>query len=93
MLNAADWKSVFEAYATHPGEALDLARQLMDIRKLLQRGSRGNAEAIAAIDAALGALYEHTSFNRVGQKFYQLCIEARLTAKQEDKLRELGVKF
>ncbi len=93
MLHEEDWQTVFEIYAGRPGAALNLASHLMDIRKLLQRGSRGNAEAIAAIDAAVGALYEHTSFNRVGQKFYQLCIQARLTAKQEDKLRELGVKF
>jgi hypothetical protein len=65
----------------------------MDIRKAILRGNKGKAEAIAAIDLALAELYKYTSFNKVARKFYQACIEARLTGKQEDKLRELGVKF
>ena len=55
----------------------------MDIRKALHRGSKGKAEAVAAIDLAIAELYKHTSFSKVARKFYYLCIEARLTAKQE----------
>jgi len=91
MLNAADWKGVLEVYARHPSEALDLARQLMEIRKALKRGRK--AEAIAGIDLALQELYEHTSFDKVGRKFYHRVIEGTLSFKQQEKLRELGVKL
>jgi hypothetical protein len=91
MLNAADWKGVLEVYARHPSEALGLARQLMEIRKALKRGQK--AEAIAGIDLAVKELYDHTSFDKVGRKLYQRVVEGSITAKQEEKLRELGVKF
>ncbi len=93
MLHEESWEIVFEIYAGRPGAALDLANHLMDIRKALQRGSKGKAEAIEAIDLAIAELYKHTSFNKVARKFYYLCIEARLNTKQEKILHELGVKF
>ena len=52
MLNAEDWKIVFEVYEGHPMSAVDLARLLTQIRKALQRGRKGKAEALAAIDLA-----------------------------------------
>ena len=93
MLNLADWKGVLEVYARHPSEALDLARQLMEIRKALQRGRKGTEEAIAGIDLALQELYEHTSFDKVGRKCYYRTIEGTLSFKQQEKLRELGMKL
>jgi hypothetical protein len=93
MLNAADWKGVFVVYARHPDEALDLARQLIEIRKALKRGRKGMEEAIAGIDLALEELYPHSSFDKVGRKMYQRVIEGTITSKQETKLRELGVKI
>jgi hypothetical protein len=68
MLNAADWKGVFEVYARHPDEALDLARQLIEIRKALKRGRKGMEEAIAGIDLAIQELYPHSSFDKVSRK-------------------------
>jgi len=93
MLNAADWKGVLVVYARHPSEALDLARQLVEIRKALKRGRKGMEEAIAGIDLALEELYEHTSFDKVGRKFYYRTIEGTLSFKQQETLRELGVKL
>ena len=93
MLHEENWEIVFEIYAGRPGAALDLANHLMDIRKAILRGNKGKAEAIAAIDLAIAELYKYTTFNKVARKFYQLCIEARLTAKQEKILNDLGVKF
>ena len=93
MLDKENWKTVFDAYAGRPSSALDLACHLMEIRKAVERGNKGKAEALAAIDLALAELYEHTSFNKAGRKFYQLWIAGRLNTKHENKLRELGVKF
>jgi len=93
MLDKENWKVVFDAYAGRPASALDLASHLMEIRKAVERGNKGKAEAIAAIDLALAELYQHTSFNKAGRKFYQLWIAGRLSTKHENKLRELGVKF
>ena len=93
MLNAADWKGVFEVYARHPSEALDLARQLIEIRKALKRGRKGMEEAIAAIDLALKELYPHSSFDKVSRKMYYRTLEGTLSYKQQEKLRKLGVKL
>ena len=93
MLNAADWKGVLEVYARHPDEALDLARQLIEIRKALQRGAKGKAEAIAAIDLALTELYPHTSFDKVSRKMYHRTLEGSLSYKRQETLRELGMKL
>jgi hypothetical protein len=93
MLNAADWKSVLKVYRGHPTSALDLARQLIEIRKALQRGREGIEEAIAGIDLALEELYPHSSFDKTGRKLYYRTLEGTLTFKQQEKLRELGVEF
>ena len=100
MLNAADWRNVFEVYEGHPMPAVDLARQLMEIRKALQRGRKGKAEAIAAIDlatagldSAIAELYPHTNFDSASRKLYQRAIAGTLSFKQQERLRELGVEF
>jgi len=93
MLNAADWKGVFDVYARHPSEALNLARQLMEIRKALKRGRKGMEEAIAGIDLALEELYPHSDLDKVSRKMYQRVVKGTITAKQEEQLRQIGVRL
>ena len=80
--------------------AVDLARLLTQIRKALQRGRKGKAQPIAAIDLAIAGLdlainelYPHTNFDSASRKLFHRAIEGTLSFKQQEKLRELGVKF
>jgi hypothetical protein len=93
MLNAKDWKIVFEIYEGHPMSAVDLARLLVQIRKALQQRRNGKAEAIAGIDLAIKELYPHTNFDSGSRKLFHRAIEGTLSFKQQEKLRELGVEF
>lgn len=92
MLDAEQWKIVLKVYAGHPVSALTLAYQLIAIKQTLQSGRKGLPEAIAGLDLAIEALYPHTDFYKMGYKFYHQTIEGTLKPKQEEKLRQLGVK-
>ncbi len=91
MQEAENWKIAVKVYAGHPVSALLLAYQLVAIKQSLERGRKG--EAIKSLDMAIESLFPHTDFHRVGHKFFRRTIEGSLTPKQENKLRELGVKL
>lgn len=93
MLDAEQWKIVLKVYAGHPTSALTLAYQLIAIKQSLQRGNKGIPDAIAGLDLAIEGLYSHTDFHKMAHKFYHLTIEGTLKPKQEERLRELGVKL
>ena len=93
MLNAEDWENVFDVYKAHPTDAFALAYQLIAIKQALQRGQKGIPEAIAALDLAIESLYQHTSFEKMGHKFFRRVLEGKVTFEQEELLRKLGVKF
>jgi hypothetical protein len=93
MLDAEDWKIVFEGYKGHPVLALVLAQQLTAIRQSLERGRRGIPDAITGLNLAIGGLFDHTDFNKVSRKLYRQRLDGTLRPKQEEKLRELGVKL
>ena len=83
MLDPEDWKIVFEVYKEHPMLALALAQQFTAIRQSLESGHKGIPEAIEALNLAIDGLFEHTDFNVMIRNLY----------RQEEKLRELGVKI
>ena len=93
MPDAENWKIAVKVYAGHPVPALALAYQLIAIKQSLQRGSKGIPEAIEELDLALDNLFPHTTFHKVGHKFFRRTIEGKLNPKEEEKLRELGFKF
>ena len=93
MLDSEHWKIVLKLYAGHPVLALTLAYQLIAIRQSLERGHKGIQDAIAALDLAIEGLFPHTDFYKMGHKFYLRTIEGTLKPKQEEKLRQLGVKL
>ena len=93
MLDPEQWEMVFQVYAGHPVAALTLAYQLIAIKQSLQQGKKGIPDAIAGLDLAIDALYPHTDFHKMAHKFYHRTIEGNLNPKQEEKLRELGVKL
>ena len=93
MLDPEDWKIVFEAYKEHPVLALGLAQQLTAIRQSLERGREGIPGATEALNLAIDGLFEHTDFNNVIRTMYRQRLDGILKPKQEEKLRELGVKI
>ena len=93
MLDPEDSKIVFEIYKGHPILALGLAQQLTAIRQPLESGHKGKPEAIDALNLAIDGLFDHTDFNKVSRKLYRQRLDRILKPKQEEKLRELGIKF
>lgn len=93
MLDPENWKIVFGVYKGRSISALALAYQLIAIKQSLQRGRKGIPDAIAGLDQAIDSLYPHTDFHKVGHKLFLRTIEGNLTPKQEERLRELGIKF
>jgi len=93
MLDPEDWKIVFEVYKGHPISALGLAQQLIAIRQSLEQGRKGIPDAIAGLNLAIDGLFDHTDFNKVIRKLYRQRLDGTLKPRQEEKLRELGVKL
>jgi hypothetical protein len=93
MLDTESWKLALKVYAGKPIPALALAFQLAALKQSLQRGQKGIPDAIEGLDVAIQALYEHTSFHKMGHKLFRQRLEGTLKPKQEEKLRELGVRF
>jgi hypothetical protein len=93
MLDAEQWKMVLQVYAGNPIPALTLAYQLIAIKESLQSGQKGIPDAIAGLDLAIDALYTHSDFHEMGHKYFHLTIKGGLKPKQEEKLRELGIRI
>ena len=93
MLDPEDSKIVFEIYKGHPILALGLAQQLIAIRQSLEQGRKGIPDAIAGLNLAIDGLFDHTDFNKVIRKLYRQRLDGTLKPRQEEKLRELGVKL
>jgi len=93
MLDPENWKIVFEVYKGHSIAALVLAQQLTAIRQSLESGRKGIPDAITGLNLAIDGLFDHTDFNKVSRKLYRQRLDGILKPKQEEKLRELGVKL
>lgn len=93
MLDPESWKIVFGVYKGHSISALALAYQLIAIKQSLQRGKKGIPSAIAGLDKAIDGLICRLIFIRWAIDSFLRTIEGNLTPKQEEWLRELGVKF
>jgi hypothetical protein len=93
MLEGENWKIALALYKGRPIPALLLAHQLMAIKQCLQRGKRGLPDAIAGLDLAIDNLFPHTDFYKVTHKLYMRRLEGTLTHRQEEQLRQLGVKL
>lgn len=93
MLDPEDWKVVFEVYKEHPILALGLAQQLTAIRQSLESGRKGIPDAIEALNLAIDGLFEHTDFNKMIRNLYRQRLDGIIKPKQEERLRELGVKL
>ena len=93
MFDAEEWKIALEVYKGHPANALSLSFQLIAIKQSLERGSKGISDAVEGLELAIETLYPHTNFHKLGQKLFRRKIEGVLTTKQEELIRQLGVKI
>ena len=92
-MEAENWRIALERYTSDAISALLLAHQLMAIKQSLQRGRKGIPDAIAGLDLAIDGLYPHTDFHKAGHRLYLRRLEGNLKPKQEEKLRELGIRL
>ena len=93
MLEGENWEIALALYKGRPIPALLLAHQLMAIKQCLQRGKRGLPDAIAGLDLAIDNLFPHTDFYKITHKLYMRRLEGTVTHRQEEQLRQLGVKL
>jgi hypothetical protein len=89
-LDAEDWDVVFAPFADHPYAALDLAYHFARLKQLLNGKLSDIPEAIAAIDCAIGRLYEHSEFHKVGHSLFRQSVQGALTAEQKRRSTSLG---
>jgi hypothetical protein len=93
MLEAENWAIAVKRYKGDPISALLLAHQLMAIGQCLRRGKKGIPDAITGLDLAIENLFVYTDFHKVSHELYLRRLEGTLKLKQEEKLRELGVRI
>lgn len=88
-----DWEIAFKPYVAYPHTALNLARQLMAVRDLLQSQPPDVPKAKAALDQATDVLFPLTSFHEGAYDLYRTYIEGRATRADEALMESLGIKF
>ena len=89
-LDCEDWQITFRIYAGHPQLATDLAQHLQRLKQYLQSEPNSVPDAVAAIDRAINALYEHTPFEKLGRDLFRRMVEGHLTVQQERMIRDFG---
>src|SRR5689334_13543248 len=87
-LDCEDWQIVFHPYVNYPLLALALAQHLSALQDYVQSDT---AEAAAAINRAVDALYEHSQFRSVSLELFRATAHGRLTVEAENLIRQLGL--
>ena len=88
-----DWKSVLEVYAGHPHDAFILAQLLKQLKEHVEGGPNGRRETLAQLEFGIKTLHQYTGFSKVSRKLYRLAISGKLTAKQYQRLLNMGMKI
>jgi hypothetical protein len=73
-LDCEDWRIAFEPYANNSYAALALAFHLARLKELLNGKLSDIPEAIAALDRAVDALFEHSEFRNVGHSLFRQAV-------------------
>ena len=90
-LDAEDWNIVFQAYAEYPILAFILAQHLDTVRRLIDLGPKGIAEALAGLARGIEGLMPFTNFRDAGRAIYLRAVAGDLSPKDEETIRELGL--
>jgi len=92
-IETEQWEIALKPYATDADAAFDMARRLMEIKKLLQTKPPSVSLARAALDDACELLFPFTEFSQAAYDLYLTFIAGTPTKAQEDALTSMGVKF
>jgi hypothetical protein len=87
-LDCEDWQIAFKPYVKYPFLALALAQHLTAQQDFVQSDT---GKAIAAINRAVNALYEHSEFRSVGLLLFRATVQGRLPVEQENLIHQLGI--
>lgn len=88
-LDCEDWQIAFAAYVKHPYLALALAQHLSALQDYVQSDA---GKAIAAINRAVDALYEHSEFRSVSLELFRATVHGRLAVEVENLIHQLGIR-
>ena len=88
-LDGEDWQIAFEPYVTHPLLALVLAQHLTALQDYVQSDA---VKATAAINRAVGALFEHSEFRSVSFELFRATVQGRLPVDTENLIHQLGIR-
>src|SRR5687767_5974852 len=88
-LDCEDWRIAFAPYVEHPFLALALAQHLTALQDFVQSDA---GKAMAAINRAVNALYEHSEFRSVGLLLFRATVQGRLTTDRENLIHQLGIR-
>src|ERR1041385_850615 len=92
-LDADDRQVCLEPYDGHHHEAIGLACRLIVLREYLDAKRPKITAALAAIDAAIEELYNHTDFPNSSYALYRTRIEGNATLDDERLIESLGIEF
>jgi hypothetical protein len=87
-LDCEDWQIAFHPYVNFPLLALALAQHLSALQSYVQSDK---AEATAAINRAVDALYEHSQFRSVSLELFRATAQGRLDVEAENLIHQLGI--
>jgi hypothetical protein len=90
-LDTQDWQIALEPYEGKPQAALTLAFHFTELKRHIT--NLNMREAIAAMDRAIGSLYEHSDFRVISRDLFLTAIEGNLTTDKEALLRQLGLRI
>jgi hypothetical protein len=92
-LDIEDWELAFAAYKGNHSAALNMGFCLMVIKGYLSYDPPKIEAVLKGIDHAILALYPYTQFHDVCHDMYIKVIGGDLTLEEEEKLKNLGIKF
>ena len=92
-LDTQDWEVALCPYIAHSDAAVSLARLLVTIRALLQHQPPNVAEAIAALDQAVEALFPLTDFHKGSYELFRTYVEGHATRAHESLMDGLGIRY
>jgi hypothetical protein len=87
------WEIAFNPYARDAAAAFDLARRLLEVKRLLLTNPPNVSLAKAALDDACELLFPLTEFRQVAYDLYLTALDGHPTKAQEDLMGSLGIKY
>ena len=87
------WEIALKPYAEDAEAAFDMARRLMEVKRMLQTRPPSVALAKASLEEACELLFPFTDFRKAAYDLYLTAIDGEPTRAQEDLMESLGIRF